>query len=291
MSASAKWQVCDCRLSASVTWGHASNCLIAQDSYSYHVNVGSRDFLSTWKLSMEFVRRLEAKPHRSRKHQVPVALRSGFVGKIAARRTLFPSRPVSSPICHCSLPSRGNDGAHGNSSSGGGGGGPVNVPPGSTNASNVHASSAGVNASHATASGSATTTSGGSNVANSANASGASTGGSSGPSSGVGGGSGGGGGASSNPVPQLPPHTAPLYAHSLPGIEHWLRNLQFVQDESDPSRWRISREDWSADLQMDTTDLVIRYHSRPGTTPKDVERKFSYALSRQDLENAVLNGP
>jgi len=31
--------------------------------------------------------------------------------------------------------------------------------------------------------------------------------------------------------------------------------------------------------------------SGPGNLEKDVERRFSYALSREDIENAVLGGP
>lgn len=29
----------------------------------------------------------------------------------------------------------------------------------------------------------------------------------------------------------------------------------------------------------------------PGDLEKDVERRFSYALSREDIENAILGGP
>lgn len=31
--------------------------------------------------------------------------------------------------------------------------------------------------------------------------------------------------------------------------------------------------------------------SGPGNLGKDVERRFSYALSREDIENAILGGP
>ena len=38
--------------------------------------------------------------------------------------------------------------------------------------------------------------------------------------------------------------------------------------------------------------LTCRYlKSGPGNLEKDVERRFSYALSREDIENAVLGGP
>jgi hypothetical protein len=31
--------------------------------------------------------------------------------------------------------------------------------------------------------------------------------------------------------------------------------------------------------------------SGPGNLDKDMERRFSYALSREDIENAILGGP
>lgn len=38
--------------------------------------------------------------------------------------------------------------------------------------------------------------------------------------------------------------------------------------------------------------ITCRYlKSGPGNLEKDVERKFSYALSRKDVENAILGGP
>ncbi|GKU89195.1 hypothetical protein SLEP1_g3363 [Rubroshorea leprosula] len=54
----------------------------------------------------------------------------------------------------------------------------------------------------------------------------------------------------------------------------------------------VERSDWHAQLSLDTTDLYIRYlKSGPGNLERDVERRFSYALSREDTENAILGGP
>ena len=40
------------------------------------------------------------------------------------------------------------------------------------------------------------------------------------------------------------------------------------------------------------TFVCIRYlKSGPGNLTKDIERKFSYALSREDVEKAILAGP
>ncbi|KAF3340093.1 hypothetical protein FCM35_KLT15864 [Carex littledalei] len=91
---------------------------------------------------------------------------------------------------------------------------------------------------------------------------------------------------------KLPDKTEPMYLHSLPCIEAWLRSLGFYQSREDLSAWIIENPNWHARLYLDFTDIYIRYlKSGPGNLEKDVERKFSYALSREDIENAILGGP
>ncbi|OVA01893.1 Protein of unknown function DUF3143 [Macleaya cordata] len=91
---------------------------------------------------------------------------------------------------------------------------------------------------------------------------------------------------------KLPDKKKPLYSHSLPCIEAWLRKLGFYQSREDRALWFIEKPDWNAQLSLDVTDLYIRYlKSGPGNLEKDVERRFSYALSREDIENAILGGP
>ncbi|PKA66664.1 hypothetical protein AXF42_Ash003319 [Apostasia shenzhenica] len=91
---------------------------------------------------------------------------------------------------------------------------------------------------------------------------------------------------------KLPEKKKPLYAHSLPCIEAWLKKLGFNQSSGDRAVWLIERLDWHAQLSLDVTDLYVRYlKSGPGNLEKDVERRFSYALSREDIENAILGGP
>ncbi|XP_022984153.1 uncharacterized protein LOC111482568 [Cucurbita maxima] len=91
---------------------------------------------------------------------------------------------------------------------------------------------------------------------------------------------------------KLPEKKKPLYSHSLPCIEAWLKNLGFYQSNEDRAVWLIEKPEWHAQLSLDVTDLYIRYlKSGPGNLEKDVERRFSYALSREDIENAVLGGP
>ncbi|PKI52107.1 hypothetical protein CRG98_027523 [Punica granatum] len=91
---------------------------------------------------------------------------------------------------------------------------------------------------------------------------------------------------------RLPEKTKPLYAHSLPCVEAWLRKLGFCQSIEDRAVWFIELPEWHAQLSLDVTDLYIRYlKTGPGNLEKDVERRFSYALSREDIENAILGGP
>ncbi|XP_052184968.1 uncharacterized protein LOC127796704 [Diospyros lotus] len=90
----------------------------------------------------------------------------------------------------------------------------------------------------------------------------------------------------------LPERNKPLYSHSLPCVEAWLKQLGFYQSQDDRAVWFIEKPDWHAQLSLDVTDLYIRYlKSGPGNLEKDVERRFSYALSREDIENAILGGP
>ncbi|CAB4271537.1 unnamed protein product [Prunus armeniaca] len=91
---------------------------------------------------------------------------------------------------------------------------------------------------------------------------------------------------------RLPDKRKPLYSHSLPCIEAWLRNLGFCQSKEDRAVWLVEKPEWQAQLSLDVTDLYVRYlKTGPGNLEKDVERRFSYALSREDIENAVLGGP
>ncbi|KAF6172961.1 hypothetical protein GIB67_006337 [Kingdonia uniflora] len=93
-------------------------------------------------------------------------------------------------------------------------------------------------------------------------------------------------------ISKLPDKKKPLYSHSLPCIEAWLKKLGFYQSREDRAVWFIEKHDWHAHLSLDVTDLCIRYlKSGPVNLEKDVERRFSYALSREDIENAILGGP
>lgn len=59
----------------------------------------------------------------------------------------------------------------------------------------------------------------------------------------------------------------------------------------------ISKYSNSDEVSIHAVNLIYviiecRYlKSGPGNLEKDVERRFSYALSREDIENAILGGP
>lgn len=88
----------------------------------------------------------------------------------------------------------------------------------------------------------------------------------------------------------LPSPDTPLYNHTLPDIELWLKQQGCQQDSSELNRWAIAKASWRADLILETDSLLVRYLdvSKPGD---DIQRGFKYSLSRQDLEDAIFAGP
>ncbi|KAM3729898.1 hypothetical protein ACB098_12G045700 [Castanea mollissima] len=57
---------------------------------------------------------------------------------------------------------------------------------------------------------------------------------------------------------KLPDKKKPLYSHSLPCIEAWLRSLGFYQSKEDRAVWLVEKPEWHAQLSLDVTDLYIR---------------------------------
>lgn len=57
---------------------------------------------------------------------------------------------------------------------------------------------------------------------------------------------------------KLPEKKKPLYSHSLPCIEAWLKSLGFYQSKEDRALWLIEKPEWHAQLSLDVTDLYIR---------------------------------
>jgi hypothetical protein len=82
----------------------------------------------------------------------------------------------------------------------------------------------------------------------------------------------------------------PLYNHSLPQIEQWLREQGCQQDTQELHCWHVTKPSWQAELWLDIEQISIRY-IEAGENKQDVQRSFKYSLSRQDIEEAVFAGP
>ena len=87
----------------------------------------------------------------------------------------------------------------------------------------------------------------------------------------------------------LPEADTPLYNHSLPTIEDWLRSKGCDRDRDRIHCWYLNRSTWKAEICLDTEELTVRYFD---TEPdRNLSRSFKYSLSRQDIEDAVFSGP
>ncbi|MGB8700010.1 MAG: DUF3143 domain-containing protein [Thermosynechococcaceae cyanobacterium] len=91
--------------------------------------------------------------------------------------------------------------------------------------------------------------------------------------------------ASSLPIPETP-----LYNHTLPDIEQWLRERGCEQDTEQLHLWHVTYPAWSGQIYLEIEELSILYHAVGDASP-DIRRTFKYSLSRQDIENAVFAGP
>lgn len=83
---------------------------------------------------------------------------------------------------------------------------------------------------------------------------------------------------------------APLYNHTLPQIEQWLKDQGCQQDESQLHYWYVQRPNWQAELSLDVEQITVRYIAS-GENGQDIQRAFKYSLSREDIEQAVFSGP
>jgi hypothetical protein len=72
---------------------------------------------------------------------------------------------------------------------------------------------------------------------------------------------------------RLPEKKKPLYTHSLPCIEAWLRSLGFTQSREDPAAWVAEKPLWHARLSLDVTDLHIRYKPHFPSLPVSIRAR------------------
>jgi hypothetical protein len=89
---------------------------------------------------------------------------------------------------------------------------------------------------------------------------------------------------------ELPASDTPLYTHTLPSIEQWLRDRGCQQDINNLHCWYLDGNAWKAEISLEIEELTVHY-SNLATAERDIVRSFKYSLSRQDIEDAVFSGP
>jgi Protein of unknown function (DUF3143) len=88
----------------------------------------------------------------------------------------------------------------------------------------------------------------------------------------------------------LPPLNTPLYNHPLHQIEAWLEDQGCERSGGAAHCWNLKQSTWKAEIALESDQMMVRYLNA-GNSGKDLARSFSYALSRQDLQNAIFAGP
>ena len=79
----------------------------------------------------------------------------------------------------------------------------------------------------------------------------------------------------------------PINKHSLQSLESWLTDLGAVKDLKDLSKWYLLLSNWNATIIFEQEDLSVIWES----AGKETKRLFSYCINREDVENAILQGP
>ena len=79
----------------------------------------------------------------------------------------------------------------------------------------------------------------------------------------------------------------PINQHSLNSLELWLRDLGATKDNKNPSKWYLLLSNWQATISFEKDDLRVIW-KREG---EETKRFFSYCINREDVENAILQGP
>ena len=88
----------------------------------------------------------------------------------------------------------------------------------------------------------------------------------------------------------LPEADTPLYNHTLPIIEDWLRGKGCNQDKENLHCWYLEESAWKAEICLEVEELTVRYFDTEAAS-QNLSRSFKYSLSRQDIEEAVFSGP
>ena len=83
------------------------------------------------------------------------------------------------------------------------------------------------------------------------------------------------------------PSDTPINQHSLQALELWLKDLGATKDIDNPSKWNLLLSNWNATIIFEQEDLSVVWESGGKLT----KRQFSYCINREDIENAILQGP
>ncbi|MBK17145.1 MAG: hypothetical protein CMK49_03910 [Prochlorococcus sp. SP3034] len=79
----------------------------------------------------------------------------------------------------------------------------------------------------------------------------------------------------------------PINQHSLQALELWLNDLGAIKDYNNPSKWHLNLSNWSAIINFEQEDLSVTWNC----DGKSTKRLFSYCINKEDVENAILQGP
>ena len=79
----------------------------------------------------------------------------------------------------------------------------------------------------------------------------------------------------------------PINQHSIQSLELWLTNLGAVKDSNNPSKWYLLISNWNATIIFEQEDLSVIWQ----IGGRETKRLFSYGINREDVENAILQGP
>ncbi len=83
------------------------------------------------------------------------------------------------------------------------------------------------------------------------------------------------------------PSETPINQYSLKSLESWLLHLGAVPDADNHSTWLLKLSNWEAIINFEQEDLSIVWNCEGQIT----KRIFSYFLNRDDVENAIMQGP
>ena len=79
----------------------------------------------------------------------------------------------------------------------------------------------------------------------------------------------------------------PINQYSIQSLELWLINLGAKKDIHNPSQWNLLLSNWNATITFEKEELSVVWVS----DGEETKRLFSYCINKEDVENAILQGP